>query len=118
MGNNKKKEYTKVKSNGNVFYFDEITDCLGKGSFGSVYKAKDQNGDIFAIKKMSKKKLRDSGKETSILNEINSLISCNQNPNIISYYADIQTGNNYYIVTELCEEGNLLEKINMKDKTS
>ncbi len=80
---------------------------IGSGQFGDVYKGynKLNNMDI-AIKCVKRASLK--GKFHELLeNEIKVLRSCN-NENIIKLYDIKKTANNFYLMLEYCNEGDLL----------
>ena len=89
---------------------------LGQGQFGKVWKAKHfKNGKEFAIKIIDKKKINRNPilkrllqTEVSIMNEIN-------HPNILHLYDFLESKNNYYLVVNFCNQGdmeNFMEKTN------
>ncbi|RHZ46545.1 hypothetical protein Glove_615g24 [Diversispora epigaea] len=84
---------------------------LGEGGFGKCYEAKKGNGQVFAIKVLSKLKLR--GKESTkerITNEIKIHKAMNH-PNIVSFYDYFEDINFVYIVMELCENKTLADML-------
>lgn len=86
---------------------------IGSGQFGDVYKGynKDTLADI-AIKVIRRESLKgiallDVGKFSELLeNEIKVLKCCNC-PNIIRLYDLKKTTNNFYLIMEYCNEGDL-----------
>jgi len=85
---------------------------LGGGAYGQVYKCIDtRNQEIRAIKKVELPRQpnplspdRSLRKEAEILKKFDS-------DYIIKCYGDMETENNYYIVLEYCDGGNLKAKI-------
>ncbi len=74
---------------------------LGDGTFGSVYKAIDQNtGQIVAIKKM--KHSQYNWEDCISLPEIKALIKFHH-PNIVRLYEIIKQNNQLYFVFEFME---------------
>ena len=92
---------------------------LGKGSFGSVYKAKSlKNGGIYVIKKitidhLSQKNQKEVIYEAQILKKIN-------HPHIVKYYCSFMDGNCLCIVMEYIDGGDLhtLIKLHNEKKLS
>jgi serine/threonine-protein kinase ULK/ATG1 len=86
---------------------------IGSGKFGDVFKGfnKDTRMDV-AVKVIRRESLKGingwyTGKFSELLeNEIKVLKSCN-NPNIIKLYDLRKTSNNFYLIMEYCNEGDL-----------
>jgi serine/threonine protein kinase len=84
----------------------QLNDCLGRGAFGSVYRAFNwSNGETVAIKQI---RLADLPKAelTTITQEI-ELLKNLQHPNIVKYHGSVRDSNNLYIILEFCENGSL-----------
>lgn len=86
---------------------------IGKGQFGSVFKGYNKvNGVDIAVKSIARDKLK--GKFYELLeNEIRVLRACD-NINIIKLYDIKKTQNNIYLVTEYCNEGDLMQYLKEK----
>ncbi|KAL7268257.1 Protein kinase of the Mitotic Exit Network [Rhizina undulata] len=83
-----------------------LGDCLGKGAFGSVYRALNYGtGETVAVKQI---KLADLPKSELrvIMLEIDLLKNLNH-PNIVQYHGFVKTADSLYIVLEYCENGSL-----------
>ena len=88
---------------------------LGKGVYGIVYKVKNKEGEIFALKK----NFIPENEESATKKEIQTLVKCRKCKNVIkivdAYKKDgteIKDGENvygfyYYIITELYDHGDL-----------
>ena len=87
---------------------------IGSGQFGDVYKGYNKlNNQDIAVKvvqrKLIKGKIKNLGKFNELLeNEIKVLRTCN-NENIIKLYDIKKTANNFYLILEYCNEGDLNE---------
>ncbi len=80
---------------------------IGKGQFGDVFKGYDKNNNKDIAVKVVKRELL-KGKFTELLeNEIKVLRTCN-NDNIIKLYDIKKTANNFYMIMEYCNEGDLM----------
>lgn len=91
-------------------YYDKISE-LGEGAYGIVYKVSNKiTSDIRAMKIIKKDKLLDGIHIEEIEEEIRILKNLDH-PNIIKIYEFFVDEVNFYIVTELCNEGHLLDKI-------
>lgn len=79
---------------------------IGSGQFGEVFKGYNKTtGQDIAVKVVRRDYLK--GKFLELLeNEISVLKSCN-NPNIIKLYDMKKTANNFYLIIEFCNEGDL-----------
>ena len=93
------------------YEYNPITDLLGKGGYGEVYKVKliknasDQK--YYAIKVFDKNLLNKDLERTSrLLNEITIHRSLNHE-NICKYEHSFEDNKNIYILMEYCEKGNL-----------
>ena len=102
------------EQNCNPDKFYETIQTLGEGSFGVVYKVvkKHTKPPIYrAMKKISKiQQDLDNDSELSLINEINILKSLDH-PNIMKIYEYFNTDKDIYIISELCEGGELFDKI-------
>ncbi|KAI5778231.1 hypothetical protein EDC01DRAFT_622910 [Geopyxis carbonaria] len=83
-----------------------LGDCLGKGAFGSVYRALNWGtGQTVAVKQV---RLADLPKTELrvIMLEIDLLKNLNH-PNIVQYHGYSKTADSLYIILEYCENGSL-----------
>ncbi|TKA78167.1 hypothetical protein B0A55_03894 [Friedmanniomyces simplex] len=84
----------------------QLGDCLGRGAFGSVYRALNwSTGETVAIKQVSLSHLP-RGDLTVIMQEIDLLKNLNH-PNIVKYHGFVKSVENLYIILEYCENGSL-----------
>ena len=80
------------------------------GGYGAVYKAKHKiTGKFRAVKKIIKKKMSQHQQEL-LRNEVEILKSLDH-PNILQLYEFSETEEFFFISTELCEGGELLDRI-------
>jgi serine/threonine-protein kinase ULK/ATG1 len=86
---------------------------IGAGQFGEVYKGFNKlNGQDIAVKVVRRELL--TGKFLELLeNEIKVLRACD-NPNIIKLYDLKKTSNNFYLVLEFCNEGDMGDYLKTK----
>lgn len=96
---------TQRKKVGNYYLVSQ----LGKGQFGTVYKGIpcDDQSKVFAIKCMNKESIEKDPyvhklfqTEVEVMTKINS-------PNIMHLFEFIETMNNYYLVIQYCNNGDL-----------
>ena len=84
----------------------QLGDCLGKGAFGSVYRALNWGtGETVAIKAIRLAELP-KGVDTSLQLEIDLLKNLHH-PNIVKYQGFVKSPDNLYIILEYCENGSL-----------
>ncbi|KAL9068867.1 MAG: hypothetical protein Q9157_006371 [Trypethelium eluteriae] len=84
----------------------QLGDCLGKGAFGSVYRALNWNtGETVAVKQV---RLADLPKAELrvIMLEIDLLKNLNHS-NIVKYHGSVKSAESLYIILEYCENGSL-----------
>jgi len=85
----------------------EIIETINKGSFGTVYLAKNHDSEKVAIKRTEKSGV--SGE--SALMEINALLKCKALDNVISCLEVLDDSVYFYIVLEYCPAGDLYETL-------
>lgn len=91
-------------------FYDRL-EHIGEGAYGLVVKVKPKlTNEVRAMKIISKQSIIFGVKETDILNEIKILKSLDH-PNIIKIYEFFKDESFYYIISEFCEEGDLLTKM-------
>ena len=107
-----------TKRNDNVFDHYEKVSELGSGAFGTVYKVKSKASDNFRAMKVISKELIQSGVEAAeISNEI-KILSRLDHPNIMRIYEFFEDKDNFYIITESCDQGDLAGKMDEEGKLS
>lgn len=90
----------------NTDFEQQLGDCLGRGAFGSVYRAlKWSTGETVAIKQVRLSDLPKSELNV-IMQEIDLLKNLNH-ANIVKYHGFVKTTDNLYIILEYCENGSL-----------
>lgn len=81
---------------------------LGKGQFGIVYKAKHSaTGDIYAVKTVKKESVNSNPKLKSLFETEINIMSKIKHPNILHLYEYLETGNNFYLVIDYCNNGDM-----------
>ena len=103
-------------SRGSTLADFKLEDRVGKGSFGSVYKAiRKSDGRTYAVKKVNIKTMPQAEREDA-LNEIRVLASL-QNMHILAYCDAFLDASNLYIVTDFARRGDLAGKIKKNAKS-
>ena len=96
----------------------EILNVLGKGGYGKVqlvrYKG---NGEIYAMKSMSKSELADEGLISRTMDERKALLSI-QHPFIVSARYAFQTSSKVFLVTDYVPGGELYTRMRSERKFS
>lgn len=85
---------------------------LGRGEFGITYLCSDkETGQVLACKSISKKKLRTPVDVEDVRREVQIMKHLPDNPNIVSLKATYEDENAVHLVMELCEGGELFDRI-------
>ncbi|KAL0701244.1 hypothetical protein Bca4012_057366 [Brassica carinata] len=92
----------------------EFLNELGKGSYGSVYKARDlKTSEIVAIKVISLTEGEEGYEEIRV--EIEMLQQCNH-PNVVRYLGSYQGEDYLWIVMEYCGGGSVADLMNVTEE--
>lgn len=82
---------------------------IGEGSYGTVYLSEhSKTSQKFAIKALSKSKIKEHSELEKIYNEVSIMLIINH-PNIIKLYEVLSSFSKIYLIMELVEGHNLLE---------
>ncbi|KAF7804086.1 calcium-dependent protein kinase 32 [Senna tora] len=85
---------------------------LGRGEFGITYLCTDKvTGENYACKSISKKKLRTAVDIDDVRREVEIMKHLPQHPNIVSLKDTYEDDNAVHLVMELCEGGELFDRI-------
>ncbi|XP_062165948.1 calcium-dependent protein kinase 7-like [Alnus glutinosa] len=85
---------------------------LGRGEFGITYLCTDRaTGEKFACKSISKQKLRTAVDIEDVRREVEIMKHLPKHPNIVSLKDTYEDDNAVHIVMELCEGGELFDRI-------
>ncbi|KAK4382290.1 Calcium-dependent protein kinase [Sesamum angolense] len=96
----------------NIKEFYELGRELGRGEFGITYLCTDKsNGEVFACKSISKKKLRTRVDIEDVRREVEIMRHLPKHPNIVSLKDTYEDDNAVHLVMELCEGGELFDRI-------
>ncbi|MFS8033967.1 putative protein kinase CAMK-CDPK family [Helianthus anomalus] len=91
---------------------------LGHGQFGYTYAAVDKaNGDRVAVKKIDKNKMVLPIAVEDVKREVKILQALNGHENVVKFYNAFEDESFVYIVMELCEGGELLDRILSKKES-
>ncbi|XP_010547427.1 PREDICTED: calcium-dependent protein kinase 28 [Tarenaya hassleriana] len=89
-----------------------IGKLLGHGQFGYTYVATDKaNGDRIAVKRLDKSKMVYQIAVEDVKREVQILKALSGHENVVQFYNAFEDENYVYIVMELCEGGELLDRI-------
>ncbi|XP_059164644.1 serine/threonine-protein kinase MARK2-like [Physella acuta] len=90
---------------------------LGVGSFAKVKEGLHlTTGEKVAIKVIDKKRAKTDNYVRKNLRREGKLLQLIRHPNVVSLYEVMETDNSYYLVTELCRGGDLMEYITAKKR--
>ena len=86
---------------------------LGQGQFGLVYKAQHTQNpdDLYAIKTIAKSKIQNNTKLMKLFDTEMAVMSKIKHPNIMHLFEYMETANNYYLVIQYCNNGDLEEHV-------
>ncbi|XP_058072656.1 calcium-dependent protein kinase 20-like [Magnolia sinica] len=85
---------------------------LGRGEFGITYLCTDKSSDeVLACKSISKKKLRTAVDIEDVRREVEIMKHLPKHPNIVSLKDTYEDDNAVHLVMELCEGGELFDRI-------
>ncbi|KAL9234787.1 hypothetical protein vseg_009614 [Gypsophila vaccaria] len=85
---------------------------LGRGEFGITYLASDvSNGEKYACKSILKKKLRTAVDIEDVRREVDIMRRLPKHPNVVTLKDAYEDDNAVHIVMELCEGGELFDRI-------
>ena len=86
---------------------------LGKGSYGHVYRCQNkETGNVYACKKMSKKKIKNKKQFQTELN----LLKATDHPNIIKLYDIYEDSHYIYLIMEECNGGEFFDSLAKRAK--
>lgn len=89
----------------------EVKELIGEGAYGSVRKVTHRlTGENRAIKIISKKTIKNDEDRENILREI-SVLKNIDHPNILKLHETYEDKFSFFIITELCNGGELFDKI-------
>ncbi|KAJ8554247.1 hypothetical protein K7X08_024925 [Anisodus acutangulus] len=93
----------------------ELGKEVGRGHFGYTCWAKGKKGELknqpVAVKIISKAKMTTAISIEDVRREVKILKALSGHQNLVKYYDAFEDANNVYIVMELCEGGELLDRI-------
>lgn len=90
----------------------ELGHELGRGEFGVTYLCTEKStGEAFACKSISKKKLRTAVDIEDVRREVEIMRHMPSHPNIVSLKDTYEDDNAVHLVMELCEGGELFDRI-------
>ena len=90
---------------------------MGAGAYGEVCKCIHKSTNEMRAVKMIKKESMSRVEKAMLFTEIENLKKL-EHPNILQVYESYEDDVNYYIVTELCEGGELFDEIERRGRFS
>ncbi|GAB2220053.1 hypothetical protein Drorol1_Dr00007696 [Drosera rotundifolia] len=85
---------------------------LGRGEFGITYQCTEiESGESFACKTISKEKLRTEVDVEDVRREVEIMKQLPRHPNIVAFKEVYEDAKAVYLVMELCEGGELFDRI-------
>ncbi|KAF7805360.1 calcium-dependent protein kinase 24 [Senna tora] len=97
---------------GSIFDKYELGKELGRGEFGVTYRCVEkESGQAYACKKISKTKLRTEIDIQDVRREVQIMRHLPKHPNIVNFKEAYEDKEAVYLVMELCEGGELFDRI-------
>ncbi|XP_027166021.1 MDIS1-interacting receptor like kinase 2-like, partial [Coffea eugenioides] len=98
-----------------VMATEEFNDifCIGKGGYGSVYRAELPSGDVIAVKKLHH--VPEMAMHRSFLNEIKALTEI-KHRNIVKLFGFCSNSRHSFLVYEYLERGSLAKILSMEEE--
>ncbi|KAL4428764.1 hypothetical protein ABPG74_001278 [Tetrahymena malaccensis] len=100
-------------------YTIQMKDVLGSGSFGVVYKCTDKQNEVWAAKQISKNLI--SGKKDYLEKLLRQEVGVQKqmkSENVVRLKEFLISDNNYYLILDYCNAGNLKQQIQKEKKFS
>lgn len=94
----------------------ELTKTLGQGQFGAVFLARDtnENNKFYAVKQVNKEKVNKSDLLRRLFKTEVEVMKKIKHPNLLHLYDFLETGSNFYLVTQYCADGDLKSYVDKK----
>merc|ERR1711976_1074353 len=90
---------------------------LAAGSYGRAFKSKDlKTGDTVCVKKVAKSKIKNPIEKQMFISEIKVMRQF-KHPNIIRLYDLLESGSSYYLVMQLCNQGDVRQYMKKRGVT-
>lgn len=97
---------------GNIYDKYSFGKELGRGEFGITHQCFDKKtGEIYACKKIAKDKLKTDIDVDDVKREVDIMRHLPKHPNIVTYKEAYEDKEAVYLVMELCEGGELFDRI-------
>lgn len=88
---------------------------LGEGQFGKVFRARHKdNGELFAIKKMPMNRIDSNSTLKRLMMTEVSIMRDITHPNILHLFEFLRSKDNYYLVLQYCNQGDMEHYIKQK----
>jgi calcium-dependent protein kinase len=92
--------------------FYEIGETLGKGGFGEVKIGSDLgSGKTYAVKVLSKLKFAAESDRENMKLETSLMAKVTGHPNVVNLHETYEDRGNFYLVMDLCQGGELMDRI-------
>lgn len=101
---------TEAKRNVTMLGEYEVLEMIGEGSFSKIHRVvHSPSGTVYAMKVIDRDRMKKKGMTGACVAERDALVIGKNHPYTLQLHSAFRSKHHFYVVTELCEGGNLSE---------